>query len=169
MKIECVLRREGGTKAEIDGLEYHFEVLADGAHVAEVENDTHADRFLAIPEAYKVYRGKDKPKGEPREVSAPAPQVEAPAPEASTLPLEGSDEHPPQFEINGTVYTQREIVEKAFAASGLSSDEWNELGQDERAAKMDIVLDDLAEAAEGNEQPEAKPAKTTTKKATAKK
>lgn len=159
MKIECILRREGGTRAEIGGIEYHFEPLADGAHVAEIANDEHADRFLAIPEAYKVYRGKDTPKGEPREVTAPAPVVAPKEQEAATVPLAGSEEHPPQFEIAGTVYTQREIVEKAFAASGLTSDAWNELGEDERAAKIDIALDELADAAEKEAKPIEKPAK----------
>lgn len=163
MKIECILRREGGTRAEIGGTEYHFEPLADGAHVAEIANDEHADRFLAIPEAYKVYRGKDKPTGEPRAVTAPAPTEPKPEPEASTLPLSGSEEHPPQFEIGGNVYTQREIVEKAFAASGLTSDQWNELGDDERAAKIDIVLDGLADAAEAAAKPKA--TKAASKKA----
>lgn len=150
MKIQCVLNREGGTKAEIDGIEYHFEPLADGAHVADVEREDHIDRFLGIPEGYKVYHGKEEPTGKPVEVGpVKAPAVNAPAPATSNLPLAGSEQHPPQFEIGGTVYTQRDVVEKAFAASGLTSDEWNDLGDDERAAKIDIMLDELADAADG--------------------
>lgn len=168
MKIECVLRREGGTKADIDGTEYHFEPLADGSHVAEIENDEHADRFLAIPEAYKVYRGKDTPKGEPKAVSVKAAALAPAESEPTKLPLAGSEQHPPQFDIAGTVYTQKDIVLKAFEASGLSSDEWNELGEDERAAKLDIVLDELAEAADaGVVQPVTPPAKAPAKPKTA--
>lgn len=58
MRIECKLIREGGTTADIDGVEYHFAPQADGAHVADVENEDHVDRFLGIGEAYKLYRGK---------------------------------------------------------------------------------------------------------------
>lgn len=65
MQIECILKREGGTVAEIGGIDYHFEPLADGAHVAEVENDDHVDRFLSISEGYRLYRpGKNKPADE---------------------------------------------------------------------------------------------------------
>ncbi len=33
MQIECILKRQDGTKAEIGGTEYHFEPLDDGAQV----------------------------------------------------------------------------------------------------------------------------------------
>lgn len=32
----------------------------------------------------------------------------------------------------------------------MTSDEWNELGEDDRAARMDIVLDEMADAADLN-------------------
>jgi hypothetical protein len=56
MKIECKLKREGGSKIDLDNIEYHFAPGADGAHVAEVENDEHIARFLAIPEGYRIYK-----------------------------------------------------------------------------------------------------------------
>lgn len=56
MKIECKLQRAGGTIVDIGGTEYHFKPGADGAHVADIENDEHIDRFLAIAEAYRLYR-----------------------------------------------------------------------------------------------------------------
>lgn len=152
MKIQCKLLREGGTRAEIGGIEYHFEPLADGAHVAEVTDVEHIDRFLAIPEGYKVYHGTCTPTGH----AAPAPvavksQVKTETANLGALPLAGSSLHPPQFEINGRSYSQRQIVETAFTASGLTSDEWNDLGEDERAAKLDIALDDLADNDQGHE------------------
>lgn len=154
MKVQCVLAREGGTKAEIGGIEYHFEPLADGAHVAEVENEAHIDRFLGIPEAYKVYHGKDEPKGVPLAVSpVKATVVSQPAAPTGTVSLAGSEQHPPQFEIDGTVYSQRDVVEKAFAASGMTPDEWNDLGDDERAAKIDITLDELADSQDEPQEP----------------
>jgi hypothetical protein len=151
MKIECILKRQDGTKAEVGGIEYHFEPLADGAHVAEVADTAHIDRFLAIPEGYKVYHGSEEPNGKPVQVGKLATvPVSAPAAPTSAA-LAGSEVHPPQFEINGKTYTQLEVVQKAFEASGMTSDEWNDLGDDERAAKMDIALDDLADAADGED------------------
>lgn len=56
MKIECILQRENGTVAEVGGVDYHFAPQADGAHVAEVTETAHIERFLAIPEGYRIYR-----------------------------------------------------------------------------------------------------------------
>ena len=56
MKIECKLKREGGSKIELDGKEYHFAPDTFGAHVAEVEDDEHIARFLAIPEGYRIHK-----------------------------------------------------------------------------------------------------------------
>lgn len=53
MKIECTLKRKGGTVAEIDGTEYHFQPDADGRHVAEVADEKHINRFLDIREGYR--------------------------------------------------------------------------------------------------------------------
>lgn len=57
MDIECKLIREGGTRVTIGETEYHFAPRDDGAHVATVEDEEHQDTFLAIPEAYGLYRG----------------------------------------------------------------------------------------------------------------
>ena len=169
MKIECILKREGGTKTDVGGVEYHFEPLSDGAHVAEVTEEVHIDRFLAIPEGYKVYHGKETPVGEPKTLDAPK-LATTPAPEGKKAVgmLAGSDELPPQFEIGGKVITQLEAVQAAFDASGLSSDEWNELDAEDRAAKIEISLDELAEAAEA-EAAAAAAAKAPAKKTATKK
>lgn len=147
MKIECILKRTGGTRAELQGIEYHFEPLDDGSHVAEVTNNNHVDSFLAVPEAYRVYHGQLSPKGKPTEVSA-APVFSAGAAKKPSGILNGSSQHQAQYEIGGTTYALGDIVRAAFAKSGLTEDEWNELDEDDVAAKLDIVLDDMAEAAE---------------------
>lgn len=167
MNIECILKREGGTTTDIGGIQYHFEPLADGAHVADVTEESHIDRFLAIPEGYKVYHGKEEPKGEAKQIgertAAPASD---PAPSKTEAPLAGSEQLPPQFDIGGKVVTQLEAVKAAFEASGMTSDEWNELDDDERVAKIEIALDDMAEKAEEAPEPTSKaPAKKNTKKA----
>lgn len=152
MKIECILKREGGSVVDLGGLEYHFEPLADGAHVADVSEEAHIDRFLSIAEGYKVYHGKGTPKGEPKQIGESTP-VSVPASEPKSAgPLAGSEELPPQFDIGGKTITQLEAVQAAFAASGMTSDEWNELDDSERAAKIEIALDDMADADEaGND------------------
>lgn len=61
MQIECTIRRKGGSKPTLDGTTYHFAPLSDGAHVADVENDAHIARFLAIPESFRLYRAKEVP------------------------------------------------------------------------------------------------------------
>lgn len=155
MKIQSILIRDGGTRVVLDTTEYHFEPLADGAHVADVGIEAHIDRFLSIPEGFKLYHGSDAPKGEPKEVALRTPVAMPPAPVTGNPMLAGSEAHPPQFDVNGTVYSQREIVERAFAASNLTSDEWNELGDDDRAARIDIVLDEIAD---GHDQGDENPA-----------
>lgn len=147
MKIECVLKRDKGTKAEVGGILYHFEPLEDGAHVADITDEAHIDRFLSIADGYKVYHGKLAPTGEPVAVAVVQVQSTPEAKKPSGL-LNGSSQHQPQYEIGGETYVLIDIIRKAFDASGLTEDDWNELDEDEVAAKLDIVLDDLAEAAE---------------------
>jgi hypothetical protein len=55
MKIECILKRPGGTHAEIGGITYHFAPNSDGAHVADVTDNKHIQRFFGIPEGYRIY------------------------------------------------------------------------------------------------------------------
>lgn len=55
MKIECILKRQGGTVVELGGKTYHFKPQEDGAHVAEVADEDHADTLLAVSEAYQPY------------------------------------------------------------------------------------------------------------------
>lgn len=85
--IECKLIRAGGTRAEIGGIEYHFQPYTDGAHVCVVDDEEHADRFLSIREGYRLYRGDGKPAA-----SASAPAVAAPAAAASTDPELGAED-----------------------------------------------------------------------------
>lgn len=134
MKIECKLKRVGGTHVTIGATAYHFAALPDDAHVAEVLDEAHQDRFLSIPEAYRLYRG---------EVAA-APAAKEPAPVEI---LYGSSEHPANFEINGKTYALGDIVALAQKASGLDASEWNELADESRADLIDQELDKLNEAA----------------------
>lgn len=134
MKIECKLKRDGGTEAEIDGIVYHFAPLPDGAHVAEVLIERHQDRFLSISEAYRLYRGKEE--------AAPAPAAVAPADIA--IALLGSSQHPATFDIGGKTLQLAEVVALAHIDSGLSAEDWNELSDEARADLIDEQLDKLA-------------------------
>lgn len=71
MKIECILKRQGGSFVELGDQTYHFKPQPDGSHVAEVADDAHADKLLSITEAYREYEGQAQAEtGE--EVATPA-------------------------------------------------------------------------------------------------
>lgn len=150
MLIQCILKRDGGSKIDLDGIAYHFEPLADGAHVVDVADEVHADRFLAIPEGYKLYRGDLTPAGKPQAIVKSMGVSEAPAPKRGGM-LYGSSEHQSQYEIGGIVYSLGDVVRKSFEASGLSEDDWNELDESDRASRIDITLDAMADAAEASQ------------------
>ncbi len=80
MKIECLLRRSGGSRVSLGGTEYHFAPDTDGRHVADVADEDHIDRFLSIPEGYRLLRASTAPV---------APAVDE-APPAAVLPAGGA-------------------------------------------------------------------------------
>jgi hypothetical protein len=149
--IECKLHREGGTHAEVGGIDYHFVPQEDGAHVCAVANPDHADRFLSITDAYRLYRGALIPVLTDiiTPVAASAPAVVA---AAQTEPSPGtiltSSVHPESFTIGGATYTLSEIADSARVAAGMSADDWAQLSDDTRAEFIDEKLDALAQAAE---------------------
>lgn len=69
MKIECTLKRKGGTHVDLEGKDYHFKPEAvngviETAHVCEVATKSHIKTFLAI-DAYQVFDGADVEFNEP--------------------------------------------------------------------------------------------------------
>lgn len=153
MKIQCILERKGGTVVEMPGKTYHFAPQEDGKHVADVTIEAHIERFLAIPEAYRLLRT----------ATADLPATFAPKPEdAPVLPsdkviLLGSSVHPATFEIDGKTYDLTAIINRAFQDSGLTPENWNDLPDDTRATKIDIVLDAIADGDIVLEEPKAEP------------
>ena len=140
MKIECVLKRGGGTRVDIDGINYHFAPLPDGAHVADVENKSHIKRFLSIPEAYELYVPDSA-----IPVSTGTTVFEPVAPQGNEqVALHGTSVHMSSFEINGRTYTLGDVVAKAHTASGLSVEDWNAMPEAGRADMIDAELDKLA-------------------------
>ena len=54
--IESKIKRTGGTRGVVIGeTSYDFMPNAEGAHVCDIENPEHAQRFLGIPEGYRIY------------------------------------------------------------------------------------------------------------------
>jgi len=51
--------RPGGSVIDIDGVEYHFVVLTNGAHVCDVTDKDHIARLLSITEGFEVYNEAD--------------------------------------------------------------------------------------------------------------
>lgn len=98
MKIECKCKREGGSVIDIDGTHYEFKPDANGAHVAEVTNTEHIERFLAIPEGYKIH-GKAEAK------PAPVKTDDEGGDEGNDEGSEGDQENP----VDG--YTEEEVAE----------------------------------------------------------
>lgn len=53
--IRCTLIRAGGTRENIDGINYHFQPDELGNHIATVTEPAHIKRFLSITEAYEFF------------------------------------------------------------------------------------------------------------------
>lgn len=61
MKIECILRRAGGTMIDLGGSRYHFKPEPSdeaGPHIADVSDPVHAKQLLAIKEGYRKASGE---------------------------------------------------------------------------------------------------------------
>lgn len=97
MKIECILKREGGTKAEIGGVEYHFKPDGNGAHVADVKDKAHIARFLSMPEGYAVY----DPDEQDQDAGPGDQDDQNPAGTGADAGGEGGDQSEPKGDLNG--------------------------------------------------------------------
>lgn len=86
MKIESLLRRPGGTKVTLDGVEYHFKPGPDGREFADVTNMDHVGIFASIREGYRV-AGAETKAPEPAK-----PAASAPAPEPRPAYIDGAIE-----------------------------------------------------------------------------
>lgn len=82
MLVECILKRAGGTKVDLDGIVYHFTDKNDrsglGRHIAIVGTKAHVQRFMQIPEGYQL--ADDLEPSAPAVLTTPAPVIAAAAP-----------------------------------------------------------------------------------------
>lgn len=61
MKIESIIKRDGGTVVTLEKAKYHFKPeFPGGPHTADVNDQGHAELLLNIPEGYRP-AGKTKP------------------------------------------------------------------------------------------------------------
>ena len=87
MKIECKLKREGGTTVEMrDGTKIKFVPNETGAHVAEVASPKHVQALLAVPEGYRIFGADDDPDDD---VTDPAQTAEG---QSDDQPGDGDDQ-----------------------------------------------------------------------------
>ena len=70
MLIEHTTKRLNGSVHTIGGTKYHFAPNDEGAHVAEVEDRAHIQRFLSIP-SFVVYSGETPAADAPPAANAP--------------------------------------------------------------------------------------------------
>ncbi|MNQ88348.1 hypothetical protein D3C85_1036050 [compost metagenome] len=140
MHIESIIKRQHGHSVTLGAITYEFRPDGTPPYVADVTNEAHVAKFLAIPEGYKVYFAK----GELQDTVSKAPAKNEPA------ILLGSDVHPSVFEIGGKEYALGDVVRLAFGSTGMNHTAWNELSEGERADFIDDALDVLNEEAASN-------------------
>jgi len=132
MKLESLIRREGGTIVVMDApkRKYHFKPEGDAPeHVATVDVEDHARAMLRITEGYRLVAGEELP--------ASLEDVLEP------VKLVGSLVHNATYTFFGEKFTLEQLVELACADSGLSGEQWNELADQERYAYIDATINEL--------------------------
>lgn len=141
MKIQCILKRDGGTKVTIGNTEYHFAPDDNGDHFAEVTDKAHIERFLNIPEAYSSTEKRPKSAKKADKTD----QLNNDNQNGDDgIDLQGSDWEPVNVEYgNGLTITTKELVERAFKSSGLEKEEWNESSKDYIEAQLATALETL--------------------------
>ncbi|WP_213956343.1 hypothetical protein [Variovorax sp. dw_954] len=157
-------RRTEAAPVELFARDYLFKPNSLGHVVCEVDDERAVERLLSISEAYREYMGDGVP------AVAPAP---APAPAAATAPaappgggddgegegegegdkvfdevLLGSEALPQVFDVLGATLTQAQVIELAFARSGMNREEWNLNDEDDREALIEGEVVKQIQAAE---------------------
>lgn len=143
MKLESLIRREGGTIVVMDApkRKYHFKPEGDAPeHVATVDVEDHARAMLRITEGYRLVAGEELP--------ASLEDVLEP------VKLVGSLVHNATYTFFGETFTLGQLVELACDDSGLSGEQWNELADQERYAYIDATINELKAEPDDNDADE---------------
>lgn len=145
MKIECLIKRKGGSVIEMDApaRTYHFAPENgnhEDPHVADVQEQSHVRCLLRIREAYRVLSGEELPEEAQQQIK-------------HEQELVGSNIHSASYPIKGgETIALADLVAMAFEDSGLDYDQWNEATDEERYAYIDATLLELQVGVE-DEQP----------------
>lgn len=151
MQIQAYRRTER-TVVNLFGVDILFALNTANHVVAEVEDERACDRLLSISEAYREYLGEGQP------IAASVDRAAAPADAPVSTPpatdgeddggnddgdkvfdtvLLGSEDLPPEFAVGEATLTQADVVDRAFARSGMNREEWNLNDQDDREALIE--------------------------------
>lgn len=155
MKIESIIKRKKGTVVKMDNPTATYKFLPESGdfedpHVAVVEDEGHARLFLSHPEAFALHEGK-----------APEPLQEevGPQPLGSSL-ITGQN----YTIVGGDTVELQVLINMAFDDSELEVEDWNNLSDQERADRINVVLAELKgketttqEPEKVEEKPEEKP------------
>jgi len=115
MKIESLLRRPGGTKVTLEGVEYHFKPGPDGREFADVTNVDHVGVFASIREGYRVAGMETKaPEPVPFPPANPAPAAPAPVQSGPYVDSAADPAHDEAYEK----MTRHELASLFFKAFG---------------------------------------------------
>lgn len=114
MLIKCNIQRPKGTNVEFDGpagprsIIYQFRPDADGDHVANVEDEDHIERLLAVPD--RVYSLKRSPQKVAQQAATNA--VETPP----LKPVEQAKEASGAAQPSETAATEKDALVAEYAS-----------------------------------------------------
>lgn len=153
MKIECLIKRQGGTTIKMDAPTRNYLFAPETGihtdpHVAEVEETGHVRALLRVKEGFRVVEG-DIPEDELEQFTQEQELVSSTT-HAASYPIKG-----------GERITLPDLTAMAFQDSGLEYDEWNSATDEERYGYIDATLRELQDgmAAEDAATPPAQEGK----------
>lgn len=150
MKIESLIKRSGGTFVDMEAptKQYHFKPSdEDDRHIANVDVEHHAKTLLRIKEGYRAVDAEDD---EPENDPVPDRQ------------LNGSVVHNASYTIKGgDTILLADLIDMAFDDSGLTEQEWNALGDEDRYEYINITLKELVDGEHDNGEEETQTDEST--------
>ena len=147
MKIESIIKRDPPTEIDLDGTVYKFQPDKHGRHVAEVTDKHHIARLLSISEGYQLADDEPLPQAVQAELQREVEERANPMSQPVLTPddsqaLKGSTVHPAVIDLgDGQTIELDDVIDATYETSGLTTDEWNALTDEERHAKIDETLD----------------------------
>lgn len=143
MKLECKIKRVGGTDVDLPPNTIQFRPIdptrADSPHVCDVTSEQAQRLILADPRVYVLF--DEAAAAAAPKLAPPSPPPPKPVPQ-QPVALYGSSTLPSHIDIGGgATLPLGDIVREAFKLSSLSADEWNNLDEAVRDARLQAVID----------------------------